>query len=220
VGKRLVLLHTVPSLAESFARLASEILPRDVEVAHLADELLLKTVLAEGGLTPFAYRRVCAHVIAAEEAGADVVMLTCSSISPCVDTARLMVSIPVLKIDEPMVDAAISIGKRIGVVATVPTTLRPTTDLVRERAARLGRDVTVDPVLCEGAYDALFAGRPEEHDRIVRAGLEALMARTDVILLAQASMARVVDAVPASEQVVPILASPRMAMERARDALA
>jgi Asp/Glu/hydantoin racemase len=218
--KRLVLLHTVASLVERFEALAVEILTHDVEVVHVADELLLKTVLADGGLGPFIYRRVASHVAAAAEAGADAVMFTCSSISPCADPASLMVSIPVLKIDEPMVDKAISVGTRIGVAATVPTTLRPTTDLVLERARTLGKKVSVDPLLCEGAFDALSAGDPDTHDRIVREALSGLMSRNDVVVLAQASMARVVDTVPKAAMRVPILSSPRLAMKRARDVLA
>ena len=220
MSRRLVLLHTVASLVEPFARLAAEILPQEVETVHVADELLLKIVLADGGLGPFAYRRVASHVAAAAEGGADAVMFTCSSISPCADPARLMVSIAVLKIDEPMVDKAISVGMRIGVAATVPTTLRPTTDLVLERARALGANVSVDPLLCEGAFDALLAGDPETHDRIVRECLRGLMSRNDVVVLAQASMAQVVDTLPETEMPVPILSSPRLAMERARDVLA
>ena len=218
--KRLVLVHTVASLVEPFARLAAEILPGDVEAVHVADELLLRIVFDQGGLSPTVYRRVAAHVVAAQEAGADAVQLTCSSISPCADAASLMVAIPVLKIDEPMVDQAISLGSRIGVAATVPTTLKPTLELVYARAGALGREVTVDPLLCEGAFDALSAGDAETHDRIVRAALEGLMARNDVVVLAQASMARVADTIPASERIVPVLSSPRLAMERARDVLA
>jgi Asp/Glu/hydantoin racemase len=220
MSKRLVLLHTVVSLVNTFDRLAAELLPSDAEVVHVADELLIKTVLADRGLEPFTYRRVTSHVVAAAEAGADVVMLTCSSISPCADAATLMVSIPVLKIDEPMVDKAISLGMRIGVAATAPTTLKPTTDLVLARAEALGRSVSVDSVLCEGAFEALAEGNPETHDGIVRAGLEGLVSRNDVVILAQASMARVVDTIPVSDKDAPILSSPRLAMERARDVLA
>ena len=39
------------------------------------------------------------------------------------------------------------------------------------------------------------------------------MARNDVIILAQASMARVADTIPPEEQKVPILSSPRLAIE-------
>jgi len=217
--KRLVLLHTVSSLVDLFNNLAEELLPDDVRVLHVADEMLLDVVLENGGLSPFTYRRVTGHVVAAEQAGADVVMFTCSSISPCADVAALMVNIPVLKVDLPMVDQAISIGNRIGVAATAPTTLGPTTGLVRERAALAGKHVAVDALLCEGAYDALFAGDVEAHDRIVRYALKGLMARNDVVVLAQASMARVADTIPSDERRVPVISSPRPAMAHARDVL-
>lgn len=216
---KLAFIHTVPSLVNLFTDLSQELLPEDVEILHIADEILLKTVLAQGGLSPFIYRRVAEHVSAAEQAGAHLVQLTCSSISPCADTAQMMVDIPVLKIDEPMVDRAVSLGTRIGVAATAPTTLKPTTELVYERAQGFEKEVVVDSVLCTGAYSALFSGDVQTHDRIVREHLVDLMSRNDVVLLAQASMARVADTIPAAEQVVPILSSPRLAMERARQVI-
>ena len=218
--KKLAYLHTVTSLVGLFTDLSKQLLPPDVEIFHMADELLLKTALAQGGLSPFLYRRVADNVRAAEEAGADAVQVTCSSIGPCVDMARTLVNIPVLRVDEPMVRQAISLGRRIGVAATATTTLKPTVDLVREQARLADREVTVEAVLCEGAYAALFGGRPEEHDRIVREYLQALAGRVDVILLAQASMARVADTLQPDPKRVPILASPRLAVERARDVLA
>ena len=219
MSKRLVLLHTVTSLVDVFSELCEEILPADVEVWHVVDEILLKIVLAEGCMTPFIYRRVSEHAVAAEETGADVVMLTCSSVAPSVSVARSMIGIPLLRIDEAMVDRAISHGTRIGVAATAPTTLGPTTELVHARSREVGQDAQVDAVLCEGAYDALFAGDLETHDRIVRDTLKELMARNDVVLLAQASMARVAETIPDEEQAAPILSSPRLAIERVRDVL-
>jgi hypothetical protein len=219
LSKRLVLLHTVTSLAGVFNDLCAEILPAGTEVWHVVDEILLKVVLAEGRMTPFIYRRVAEHAVAAEETGADAVMLTCSSVAPSVNVARSMIGIPMLRVDEAMVDQAISRGARIGVAATAPTTLGPTTELVQARSREVGRDVQVDAVLCEGAYDALFAGELEKHDRIVRDTLKELMTRNDVVLLAQASMAQVADTIPAEEQAAQILSSPRLAVERARDVL-
>jgi len=216
---KLAFIHTVPSLVELFTGLSKELLPDDAEIFHIADEILLKTVLAQGGLSPFIYRRVAENVVAAEEAGANLVQLTCSSISPCTDIAQRMVNIPVLKIDEPMVDRAISLGSRIGIAATTPTTLKPTTELVYERARFCGKEVSVDSVLCTGAYAALFSGDLQTHDRIVRQHLADLMAHNDVVILAQASMARVADKIPSAEQAAPILSSPRLAMERAREVI-
>ena len=214
--QRLAFIHTVPSLVGLFNDLSKELLP-DVELLHIADEMLLKVVLAQGGLSPFIFQRVAEHVVAAERAGATMIQCTCSSISPCVDASQPFVSVPVLKIDEPMVNAALGIGSRIGIAATAPTTLKPTTDLVHARAAALGVEAQVESVLCEGAYDALFSGNPQKHDEIVSGVLKGLMTRTDVVILAQASMARVAQSIPAEEQRVPILSSPRLAMEHVRE---
>lgn len=219
MGKKLVFLHTVPSLVEGFNRLAKELLPQGTEVVHIADEMLLKVVLANGGLTPFVYRRVMDHVAAAEEIGASAVQFTCSSISPCADVSRALVSIPVLKVDEPMVEQAIKLGTKIGIAATAPTTLKPTSDLVQKCAELAGKPVSIDAVLCEGAYAALFSGDADTHDRIVRSTLIDMMARNDVVVLAQASMARVLDAIPESERTAPVLASPRLAVEKAAQVL-
>jgi len=212
-------IHTVPSLVGLFNDLSKEIFPSGVEVFHIADELLLKVVLAQGGLSPFIFRRVADHVVAAVEGGASMVQVTCSSISPCVEAARPFVSAPVLKIDDPMVDMALSIGTRIGIAATVPTTLKPTTDLVIAQAQAMEKAISVDSILCEGAFQALISGDTETHDRIVRQSLQALIARNDVVILAQASMARVAATIPEGEQTAPVLSSPRLAVERARRVL-
>ena len=219
MARKLAFVHTVTPVIGLFSDLAREILPANVEILHIVDEMLARIVVAQGRLSPFIYRRVADHAIAAEQAGATAVQLTCSSISPCVDVVRSLVSVPVLKVDEPMVDRALSLGTRIAVAATAQTALTPVADLARAKAAAAGRRVQVSGALCEGAYEALFSGDPELHDRIVSQTLVELMAESDVVLLAQASMARVAGALPAEKQWVPILSSPRLAMERVRELL-
>jgi Asp/Glu/hydantoin racemase len=211
--RRIVFVHTVLSVAPPFTALARELLPPGVEAWHVADELLAKVVVAQGRLTSFAYRRVADHARAAAEAGAEMVQLTCSSISPCAADAEASAGIPVLKIDEPMADRAIALGHRIGVAATAPTALAPTADLIRQRAQEAGRRVEVNPVLCEGAYVHLASGDLEAYDRAIRKTLERMVGDNDVIVLAQASMARVAQDLRLAPP-VPILSSPRLAVER------
>jgi Asp/Glu/hydantoin racemase len=212
-------IHTVPALIGLFNDLSNEYLPEETEVFHIADEVLLRVVLASGGLTPFIYRRVAEHAAAAAEAGADLIQLTCSSISPTAETARRMVAVPVLKIDEPMIDCALEIGRRIGIAATAPTTLKPTQEQLYQRAQQKNIMATVDAYLCEGAYAALFKGDVAAHDQIVREGLIQLMEKNDVVLLAQASMARVADQLKPEEMKAPVLSSPRLAMEKLKGLL-
>jgi Asp/Glu/hydantoin racemase len=219
VSKRIFFIHTVSGLTGMFNDLCAELVP-SASLCHVSDESLIQRILAAGGLTKPVFRRTMDHIVAAEEAGAEIVQLTCSSISPCADAARQMVSVPVLKIDEPMVRAAVAGFARVGVIATNPGTLAPSTELVRTVAAEMGRAVEVDSVLCEGAYAAWFAGDKDEHDRIVRGYLLDLINSVDVVCLAQASMARIVDTLSDEEKSVPVLSSPRRAVERLAEVVA
>ena len=209
---RIFFIHTVSGLHGMFNDLCAKHMT-DFKTTHISDESLIQRALAAGGLTPVLYRRVCDHVAAAEEAGAEFIQLTCSSVSPCVDVARPMVGVPVLKIDEPVATQAVTQYARIGVIATACSTLTPSSDLVRQTAAAMGRTVEVTPVLCEGAYDAWFRGDTATHDRIVTEHLRDLMGRVDAVLLAQASMARLANAMSDAEKTVPILSSPEPAIE-------
>jgi Asp/Glu/hydantoin racemase len=211
--------HTVLSLPPTFAELAGELVP-DAETFHIVDETLLGVTRKAGSLTPATRRRVLGYVESAVEAGADLVVVTCSSIGPAVDASRSFVETPVLRIDEPMADEAVRLGSRIGVVATLSTTLEPTVQLVERRAREAEKDVEVVSRLCDGAFDALAAGDRERHDELVREALRELTANVDVVVLAQASMARVADTLSEAERRVPILASPRLGMQRVAELLA
>jgi Asp/Glu/hydantoin racemase len=210
--KRLGLLHTSATLVPIFAELAKAKLP-GVDVFNLVDDSLIKDVIAHGRLRPETAQRVARHVAAAEQAGADYIMVTCSSIGAAVEAAAKQAAVPVLRVDQPMADRAVATARRIGVIATLPTTLEPTADLVRRRAIIAGREIELTSRLCEGAFDALMSGDAATHDVMVAAALKELASQVDVIALAQASMARVVDTLSESDRRTPILASPPLAIE-------
>jgi Asp/Glu/hydantoin racemase len=111
-----------------------------------------------------------------------------------------------------MADKAVQTGRRIGVIATLSTTLNPTTDLVKRRATVAQKEVQVIAKLCEGAFDALMSGDTAKHDAMVAKALKELSSEVEVIVLAQASMARVVDTLDEADKKIPILASPGIAI--------
>ncbi len=210
--KRLGLIHTVSSLVGPFSALCADLLPT-ISIFHMVDESLIQAVIRDGHVLPTTARRVVRHMISAEEAGADAIMVTCSSVGECVSLAQPLLRVPAYRVDLPMADKAVRMGQYIGVAATLPTTLEPTARLVQARAATIGKSVEVMPKLCSGAFEAMLSGDVSTHDTIVRDGLRELMHRVDVVVLAQASMARVVEGPPGVASCVPILASPRLAVE-------
>jgi Asp/Glu/hydantoin racemase len=210
--KTLGLIHTSATLVPVFQQLCSEYLPQ-VKVFNIVDDSLIKNVISCGELTPATARRVVNYVGSAEAAGADFILVTCSSIGAAVEAAAALTKVPVLRVDQPMADKAVQTGNRIGVIATLPTTLGPTSDLVKRRAIAAGKEIVLTSRLCEGAFDALMSGDATTHDKMVAAALKELSASVDVILLAQASMARVVDTLNETDKQVPILASPPVAIK-------
>ena len=59
----------------------------------------------------------------------------------------------------------------------------------------------------------MVSGDASTHDRIVSQCLRELDAKTDVIVLAQASMARVLETMKPAEIHVPVLSSPRLRIQ-------
>ncbi len=220
MSKRLFLLHTSHTLVPVFQELTDKYFKgKDIKVYNIVDDSLIKNTIERGALTPDTMRRVVDYIGSAEAGGADFVLATCSSIGPAVEMGAALSKIPVLRVDQPMSDAAIQTGTKIGVVATLSTTLEPSSDLVLRRAKLAGKDIQLVSRLCKGAFEALMSGKPEIHDQNVASVLVELSKEVDVILLAQASMARVVSQLSEEDKKVPILTSPELAVKHIAEIL-
>ncbi len=213
--KTVFAIHTGPVLVDVFKKLFPELLP-DVRLVNVVDDGLLNDVRAAGGLTPPVTRRIVGYGMLAEASGADAILNCCSSVGEAADVLAQTVTIPVVKIDNRMAIQAVQQGSRIGIVATVGTTLDPTERLIQRKADEAGKSVTTKRYLVNTAFDALIAGNAEEHDRLLKAEIEKAMGENDVVVLAQGSMARLV---PSIEQRVPVLSSPRSSVEALKERL-
>jgi Asp/Glu/hydantoin racemase len=212
MAKQIAFIHTSPTMIPVFKALTAELLPR-ANIFNMVDESLLCDIIREKGCPPVTARRLVGHVLSAEEAGAEYILVTCSSMGRAVEASRTLCAATVLRVDEPMAEQAVATGQRIGVIATLPSTLMPTVELIRSRAASSGKHVEIISEVVDGAFEAVMSGDGAKHDALVGAALKNLGAKSDVIVLAQASMARVVDALSPVDKPVPILSSPRLAIE-------
>jgi Asp/Glu/hydantoin racemase len=219
VKQTLALIHTSSTLTPIFSALCARYMP-EIAIFHMVDESLIADTIREGRLRRVTIRRLLALIESAEMAGADAVMVTCSSIGAGVVLGQQLFDFPVIRVDEAMAEAAVRMGRRIGVMATLRTTLEPTIALLREKAAEAGIEIEIVDSLCDGAFDAVLAGDTDVHDRILSQALNDEMKGVDVVILAQASMARVVKAMPQGTLSVPVLSSPELAVKSARTIIA
>ncbi|MEV4417151.1 aspartate/glutamate racemase family protein [Catellatospora sp. NPDC049609] len=204
----LALLHTSQAHVLTFDRLRGEVAPT-LTLYHIVAEHLLDEARRHG--VPAVADQVAQQVQLAVEAGARAVLCTCSTIGALAEDAAAAAGVPVLRVDRPMAAAAVAAGTRITVLAALATTLAPTTALIEQEAARLGRTVEVSAQVIGGAWDRFEAGDLDGYLDRVGAALAAVT-DADVIVLAQASMA------PAAERgatAIPVLASPRLGLRAA-----
>ena len=181
---RIVAVHTAMALVEPLTKLFAEHLP-EVKLNHIADDSLIQEVIANNAVTPAVRRRLVNYYIAAADSGADVVFNCCSSVGKVAEMGDLVAPIPVFRIDGPMAEKAVREGKKIGVIATLPTTLEPTVALLRDKAKAAGVEIEVVEGLAKGAFGA----EKSVHDGLIEQEAVKLAAKVDVIVLAQGSMA-------------------------------
>jgi Asp/Glu/hydantoin racemase len=212
----IAVIHTGPVTLQPIKEQISEQIP-EARVINIVDDSLLSDVRAAGHLTAEVASRIHSYMANAQAMRVDIILNACSSVGEAVDWVRNFVSTRIVKIDEAMAEEASSIGRRIGVVATVSTTLEPTVRLVKKKAGELGRTVEVTERIAEGAFEALLSGDGARHDEILKSTISALAEQVDVVVLAQVSMARLV---PQLEGVrVPVLSSPRSGVAALKRAL-
>ncbi len=209
---QIAMIHTVSGLIPLFDGLVKQHLPQWLSFNTL-DESLLRGTIRDGALSQSTMWRLAQMVHSAAEAGASAVVVTCSTLGPAVDATRPFCPVPLFRIDEGMALAAVRLGPRIGVLATLRTTLGPTSDLIRRSAAQAGRTCTVIAELAEGAFEELGSGNIAGHDEMVARSLRDLATKVDVIVLAQASMARALDLVQDELHPLPVLTSPELGMQ-------
>lgn len=211
---KLAIIHSAPVTVEVFKTLANELLP-GVTIVNFVDDSILPQLAENGGDVHAVEDRLLHYARFAEAVGADVILSACSSVGEVAARMRECVSIPVVRIDEAMAEQAVRRGQRIGVAATLATTLRPTLDLLRQKATDSGRDIQLEPRLVDAAFQKLAAGDREGHDAILADALTDLAQSVDVVVLAQASMARVIARLPDDLQ-DRFFTSPRLGMEQVK----
>jgi len=167
---------------------------KDLEPIHIVDSSLLSESLEHGEATPNVYRRILQYAQCAENAGAEIIMCTCTTVNKASSLAREILNIPMFNIDEPMAKFAVAAGKRIGVLATVPTSAPCTERLLYEEAARTGKKIEIETVINEDAFKALLDGDIALHDKLVGQEMDELAKKVDVIALGQISLSSVVHA--------------------------
>ncbi|MBU3875167.1 aspartate/glutamate racemase family protein [Faecalicatena sp. AGMB00832] len=186
--KSIVILQTSQVSSTVLKNLCTELMP-DVKVYQIIDDSLLEETVANGSITKGVVQRMYQYCRHAESLGAAAILNQCSSVGEAVDLIRPLISIPIVKIDEAMAKEAVRIGKRIAMVATVESTIGPSSRLIQKAAEEAGKEIELEIRLVDGAMVKLMeTGDQKLHNEMVLGDVQAAAKVNDVVVLAQGSM--------------------------------
>ena len=202
----IVYTSTTPELMELMNNELEKQLGGAVEILNYKDPSVLAEVREAGYVTAPAAARLVAMYMQAVRDGADAILNVCSSVGEVADAAVPLgkyLGVPIVRIDEEMCREAVRLGSRIGVLATLPTTLTPTKNTVVRVAREMNRHVS----LVDGLVDA-FGLDQEQFKKLLGEKTAELREQVDVILLCQGSMAYVEEFLSDTYH-IPVVSSPR-----------
>lgn len=209
--KKVVIVHTGPVTMEPLLKLLPEQVP-GVEAVHITDTRLVRGD-AEGMMA--SARKIAQYGGFAESLGASALFIACSAISQIAEMAMEDLAVPVVRIDERMAGKAVALGERIGLLMTSQGTVAASKRLIVQQADAADKSIELKARLCVEAAEAAARGDAEEHDRLLAVAAQELAPHVDVIVLAQASMAR--SAARMGQIDVPVLTSPVLGLEHLRE---
>jgi Asp/Glu/hydantoin racemase len=214
---RIALIHAVTVAVEPVQDAFRQLWP-EAECANILDDSLSLDREREGVLTEAMKRRVRALAEYGAATGAAGVLFTCSAFGEAIEAAAAQLQIPVLKPNEAMFEAALAVGRRIGMLATFAPSVGSMEDEFRQIAETSGRRAVIETYCVPGAMAALKAGDGAEHNRLL-AEAAPRFADCDAILLAHFSTARAAPAVTAMIE-RPVLTSPGSAVAKLKGMIA
>ena len=128
------------------------------------------------------------------ETGLDIIVCTCSTISGVAERSAEGTNVEVVRIDRPMASAAVARAASsetggIAVVTAVESAAAPALDLLTEEASKLEFEPIIESVFCDGAWAHFEAGDNERFLDTVASAIDQIDSATEVVVIAQASMA-------------------------------
>ena len=156
--------------------------------------------------------------------GADAFIITCSTMNRAagaVKDAMAKYNIPVVQIDEPMMEGAVNHGGKILVVATHGPTVDNTQQLLRETAENMNKQVSFAGATIEEAFEYLGEGDIQAHNEAIAKTIREACGKEkiDIAVLAQLSMSVFKLSYPDCEKEfgIPVLTSGECGFHRVKE---
>ncbi|MFV0364754.1 MAG: aspartate/glutamate racemase family protein [Suipraeoptans sp.] len=215
--KSIALIHTVQSVALNFGNELRNNLDEEVELHNIWDDFLATNPNKIGEFTNNNRNRLFRDIKNAEDTGADIIVVTCSTLTPIVKLIRPFIKTPVIAIDDALAKEAVFKYNKIFVLATAKSAINPTKEKLIEEATLLNKTIQIETKAVTDAFKALQLSNMKEHDEVLLDAVKDIK-NCECVVLAQASMAHLADKISDCLN-IPVLASPKLCMNQVNELL-
>lgn len=202
------------ALCEKYIR--EELKEKDVEIVPFYEENLLNEIIENGGMTPEFSRRAFDIYERAAKTRPDAILIECTTIGEVSRLAKPLyelMGIPLISLDQPASDYVVSLGKKIGMICNLQTTLEPSKQMLMNSARAQGKEIEVIV-----GYEKAFGMGEKQIRESIFESCRKIAPKVDAIFLAQPSMTRWADMIQ-QEISVPVIPTLPLAAKEIRRVL-
>jgi Asp/Glu/hydantoin racemase len=208
---KVYLLHSVRPGLNHFGSLLKKSYPH-TDVRNMLDDFLILESNESKGFS----KRLKFHLLQLlslmQDAGADLIVCTCSSLTPILGEMRQLIEIPIIAIDDTMAEKVLEYGEKILVFGTADTAINSAVKQIKTQAERNGIICKVDTLCLDDAGQIMRnGGDMKKHDKIILDNFENIK-KYDVIVLAQLSTSHLAEKLYHITQ-IPILTTPMLCID-------
>jgi hypothetical protein len=192
--KRLGCLHAHYSNIEYIEK---ALFPFNIELIHFVDPALMYRVTSDENFQESdAQNKVKEQIEWIAQCNIDAILITCTNYIAILQEDQLLLSVPIIKIDEPFFDYICNIQQPQTILFTNPATVEGTVERLKHYADNHHKSLDLEVIVINNTFDLIMQGLKEEYNQEISKFLNQIIKKEKkVISVAQLSM------VEASQQV-------------------
>lgn len=140
----------------------------EVELLHFVDPALVFRVSSDVTFSPAdAEQKVREQIEWIAQAHVDAILITCTNYIAMLDEEQLSITVPIIKIDEPLFSSLCRYDQPQILLFTNPATVEGTMNRLNEHALALGKQLQVDVRIIPEAFELIMLGKKEKSRSVV-----------------------------------------------------
>ena len=161
----------------------------DIELMHFVDPALIYRVTSDENFkVADAQRKVKEQIEWIAQCNVDAILITCTNYIALLPEEEFLISIPIIKIDEPYFEAICDVQQSQIILFTNPETVNGTMKRLNKYADDHQKFLDVEVIVINNTFELIMRGLKQEYNEKIIKFLHNIIKENKIISIAQLSM--------------------------------